>query len=58
MKYEIRKVTATIRATIKVTLLAEEEKWNKWGICIMISGIIDKTMIIAISLVSTSIVIP
>jgi len=58
MKYEIRKATAIIRATIKVTLRAAEEKWNKSGICIMISGITDKTIIIAISLVSTAIVIP
>jgi len=58
MKYEIRKVTATIRAIIKVTLVAAEEKWNRWGICIMTSGVTEKTMIIAICLVSTSIVIP
>lgn len=58
MKYEIRKATATVRATIKVTLRGIEEKLNILGICIMRSGITEKTMILAIFLVSTSIVIP
>jgi hypothetical protein len=58
MKYEMRKVTAMMREIIKVTFRNVVEKWNNVGICIMRSGIIEKTMILAIFLVSTSIVMP
>jgi hypothetical protein len=58
MKYKMRKVTEMMREMIKVALRNVVEKSNNVGICITRSGIIEKTMIFAISLVSTSIVIP
>lgn len=58
MKYEMRKVTAMMREIIKVTLRGVEEKCNNVGICIIRSGITEKTIILAIFLVSTSIVMP
>lgn len=45
-------------AITKVTLLAPEENWNKFGICMIISGKTDKTMILAMYLVSKSVVMP
>lgn len=58
MKYEMRKETAMMREIIKVTLRHDVEKLNSVGICIMRSGATEKTMFLAIFLVSTSIVMP
>jgi len=36
------------RAITKVTLLSPEENWNKFGICMIASGITEQTMILAV----------
>ena len=51
-------MTVTIRATIKVTDRSTGEKLNTVGSCIIMNGITERTMILAISFVSLSIVIP
>ena len=48
MKYKNRKMAVMMRAIIKVTLLGPEENWNKFGICIIASGMIEKSMILAV----------
>jgi len=37
-----------MRAISKVTFLSPEEKWNKFGTCMIANGITEQTMILAL----------